>query len=295
MSDLPENSTPPEAPPAPPGWSQRAKLLAGVGALVVAAGTGVAFSGALGGDDDPSPAAAAASSVDAPDGEQQRARGQGGTFGTITEVSDDGFTLTTDGAAETVEVALSADTTITDTTSGTVDDLQAGDNVRILGQSDESGSVTARQIIDSADDADLLSGGGFGPGSGGEMPQPPDGMTPPEDGQAPEGMPPGGGFSGGTTGTIESIDGDTLTVTTEDGETVTVTLTEDTNVRLVRAIDLGDLEVDDPVSVRGETGDGVLTATTVQRGDAAFGPGGGDRGRPPSDSGDDSTDEDAAT
>ncbi len=101
---------------------------------------------------------------------------------------------------------------------------------------------------------------------------PPDGMTPPEDGDVPSGAMPGGR---GVRGTVESVDGSTITLTTEDDETVTVTTSDDTEVSVTVELELSDLAEGDTVSVQGETGDdGSVAASVIRRGDLDSMPGG---------------------
>ena len=87
-----------------------------------------------------------------------------------------------------------------------------------------------------------------------------------------------------TAGTIASIDGDEIVVTTEDGESVTATTSADTTVTVTGEIRLDDLAVDDEITVSGTTDDGVVTATTIRRGEAVgFGRGTGGPGGAPAD------------
>jgi hypothetical protein len=308
--------------PPKPGDRRRLLLAAGAIVVVLAAGVGVA-AGRMGGDSDDSTAAASADGGDDGGGAQagpgpQAGGRQPGVSGTITAVDGSTFTVSTseDG---TVEVSTTDETTFSETLEGSSDDLAVGDHVSVVGGSEGDGStVTAGQVIDAGDNEDLLGGGGaFGGGGGGgqfggggdppegfdpnnppEDFEPPEGVdpnNPPEDFEPPEGVDPddlpqgapgggGPGAGGFTTGTIASTDGDSFTVTTDDGETVTVTLSSDSTVLLVRELSVDDLAVDDEVTVVGEAADDAVTATSVRRGDAGFGFGGG-FGPPPNDSG----------
>jgi hypothetical protein len=278
--------------PPKPGDRRRLLLAAGAIVVVLAAGVGVA-AGRMGGDSDDSTAAASADGGDDGGGAQagpgpQAGGRQPGVSGTITAVDGSTFTVSTseDG---TVEVSTTDETTFSETLEGSSDDLAVGDHVSVVGGSEGDGStVTAGQVIDAGDNEDLLGGGGaFGGGGGGGQfgggGDPPEGFDPDD---LPQGAPGGGGPGAGgfTTGTIASTDGDSFTVTTDDGETVTVTLSSDSTVLLVRELSVDDLAVDDEVTVVGEAADDAVTATSVRRGDAGFGFGGG-FGPPPNDSG----------
>lgn len=311
----------PSAGPSRPRWLPVAGTVA---VVALAAGVGLA-AGRAGGDDDGGPTGdAAGTSEEAGSGSGSAGtdsadsfaaeRGAPGTRGTIEEI--DGSTLTLATAEDdTVEVLTSDDTTITDTSEGSFDDLAVGDNVIITGSGTEEdaaddGTVAASRVVDSGDLDDVLQAGGpFGGGG-----TPPDGFDPES---MPEGMPEGlpedlpedfdpgsmpelpaeGGASGGagrpggfTSGTIASIDGDTFTVTTADGDTVTVSTTADTEVLVVTELSLDDLATGDEVTVAGTADDdadegdgssGTITAASIRRGEDTFGFAGGVGGPPP--------------
>lgn len=91
-----------------------------------------------------------------------------GTSGTVQKV--DGSTVTIDtGNGATLQVALSADTTIEKTAAGTSADLKAGTRVTVLGQRDASGVVQARAVVIVPEGAALP---GFLGGAGGSGPVP---------------------------------------------------------------------------------------------------------------------------
>lgn len=102
-----------------------------------------------------------------------------------------------------------------------------------------------------------------------------------ERGGMPGGAMPSGGFTGGfpsgqipsgaqprmfrgASGTVSTLDGDTLVLTT-DQETTTVLLTEETIVERTVEATRSDLQAGQSVTVMGERDDqGRLTATTIQ-------------------------------
>ncbi len=284
----------PAATPAPEGpaasrtgWKQWAA--AGVVAAVVAVGAGVGISLA-GGDDSSSvaargPAAAAASGYGGDLTGRPGFPGAMGTAGTITAI--DGSTITVEAAAapggtstetSTVKVATTDETTVTESVSGSVDDLAEGDHVTVMGTTAD-GAVTAQRIVDSRDVESSFGGGGGG--QMGTPPSLPDGAEQGSLPDAPTGTPPSGGFPGGapTAGTIASIDGDTVVVETSDGTKVTVTVTDDTEVSITEQISVGDLAEGDTVMVAGTTSGSTVAAETIRKGElgggGAFGGGPG--------------------
>jgi hypothetical protein len=84
----------------------------------------------------------------------------------------------------------------------------------------------------------------------------------------PEGAVPfsgtqGGGFGGGTIGTIKTIDGNMLTISTAEDVT-TVNLSDDTLIQQMQSISLADLAVGMRVRISGERDkDGNLTAVQI--------------------------------
>lgn len=221
----------------------------------------------------------------------------GGALGTIAAIDADAGTLQVESQdGSTVTVTVTDATAISEMVDGTADDLAEGDSVLVVAaQDDDSGAVTASQVMASSD-GDLLSfggqvrpgGGDFQPPEGGELPQggpnggggdfqPPEGFDPNEQG--------GGGPMAITSGTIDGVDGDTLTVTTSDDETVTVTLSDDTNVLRSEELELSDLAEGDTLSVTGESDDDGVTAQSIRRNvdGANFGGFGGGAGGPGGD------------
>ena len=71
-------------------------------------------------------------------------------------------------------------------------------------------------------------------------------------------------FRGGTMGTIEAVEGDTLVVSSEEGE-VRVQTTDTTLIEKYMTVDLGDLNVGEQVVVSGsENDDGSITARSIR-------------------------------
>ena len=92
-------------------------------------------------------------------------------------------------------------------------------------------------------------------------------------GAAPDGAALGGGF---TSGTVVSVDGDTVVIETTDGEQVTVTTTGDTTVSTTTEGTVADLAAGDTLTVIGEADDaGDVAATAITEGAMGGFPGGG--------------------
>lgn len=186
-------------------------------------------------------------------------RGHRGAAGTITAVSDAGFTLAA-GDDEAVEVAVDGDTRYLATTEGSLADVAVGDKVGILGEPTADDTIAAFHIVTGED----LRGGEGRPG--GPRPDAGDEAAGEDEGHGPGGH----GIDGHRhhrAGTVTAVDGTTLTVETVAGDTLTVTTSEPTTVSVTREIALADLAVDDQVRVFGErSDDGTVTARLVHRG-----------------------------
>ena len=92
----------------------------------------------------------------------------------------------------------------------------------------------------------------------------------------------GGAMGGFTSGTVVSIDGDTITLETSDGEEITVTTSDDTTVTTTEESDVASLATGDSLTVTGEADDaGDVTATSISEGAASFGGFGGGGGQAP--------------
>ncbi len=104
--------------------------------------------------------------------------------------------------------------------------------------------------------------------------------TGPGGGAFPGGGPGGAGFPGrgGTFGTVKAITGSTLTLTAGDGSTVTVTTSSATTVTKAAAAGLGDIAVDDHVTVRAASGGLAADQITDTGATAAVSGPGGPRG-----------------
>ena len=292
--------------PAAPTW--RSWLIAGAVVAVIAVAAGIFLGGS--GDDTGTDDAAAVAAVDT--GQTDGFPGGGGAGfglgarGTITAI--DGSTITVEsedpsGSSTTTTVETTADTTVTESLEGSLDDLEVGTTVVAFGEESDDGGIVATNVREG-------DGAGFGQGTGGppegfeppadgDLPEGfeppadgelPDGFEPPADGELPDGFEPpegfdpaqGGGPGGGqgpaTSGEITAVDDDSMTLDV-DGESVTVTITEDTTVTVTEERSLEDLAEGDVIVAVGEMADDVLTATSIQLGDAGLGgfggPGGG--------------------
>jgi hypothetical protein len=120
--------------------------------------------------------------------------------------------------------------------AGAVAAVVAVGAVVVLGGGDSSAS-------DPADATAVDTSGGEQTGAPGEMPDP--------------------GF-GGTTGTVEAVDGTTISVRDDSDEVVEVTTGADTQVVAISEATIDDLAVGDNVLVTGETGeDGIVVADSI--------------------------------
>lgn len=288
--------------PAAPTW--RSWLIAGAVVAVIAVAAGIFLGGS--GDDTGTDDAAAVAAADT--GQTDGFPGGGGAGfglgarGTITAI--DGSTITVEsedpsGSSTTTTVETTADTTVTESLEGSLDDLEVGTTVVAFGEESDDGGIVATNVREG-------DGAGFGQGTGGppegfeppadgDLPEGfeppadgelPDGFEPPADGELPDGFEPpegfdpsqGGGQGPATSGEITAVDDDSMTLDV-DGESVTVTITEDTTVTVTEERSLEDLAEGDVIVAVGEMADDVLTATSIQLGDAGLGgfggPGGG--------------------
>jgi len=84
-----------------------------------------------------------------------------------------------------------------------------------------------------------------------------------------------GGMGNLTSGTVVSVDGDTIVLELEDGSQVTVTAGSDTAITTTDEADVSDLTEGDTLAVSGEADDdGNVTATSISEGARGFGGGG---------------------
>lgn len=98
-----------------------------------------------------------------PDGARTQVRGIGGAFGTVSAVSDDGFTVVSSfpgaEAETTVAVTVAKATTYSTTAEGAASDVQVGVCVRAEGKTDSTGAVTATRIaVSPAVDGECTGG-----------------------------------------------------------------------------------------------------------------------------------------
>ncbi|MET0729166.1 MAG: DUF5666 domain-containing protein [Acidimicrobiales bacterium] len=302
----PNAPSPPADEPPAPTWRSWAIAGAVVAVLAVAA---VFFLGGSGDDAGTADGATAATDQTAAFPARGGAGPGLGARGTITSIEGSTITVESEdpsGSSTTTTVETTADTTVTESIEGSLDDLDVGDRVVAVGEDGDDGGLVA-STISEGDGAGFGQGpggpaGGFEPSADGELPEGfeppadgelPEGFEPPADGEFPEGFEPpegfdpsqGGGPGGGqgvpTAGEITAIDADTVTLDV-DGESVTVTVVEDTTVIVTEERSLADLADGDVIVAVGETADDVLTATSIRLGDAglgAFGDLGG--GQPP--------------
>ena len=101
-------------------------------------------------------------------GGQAGQQGGGGArplFGTIESIADSGFTLETQQGP--LPIAMNEETVIIQTSQGTLDDLEAGMQVRVAGAENEDGTIEARLVAVTPEGLEDLVGLGAGRGFGG--------------------------------------------------------------------------------------------------------------------------------
>ena len=91
---------------------------------------------------------------------RQGAVGARPLFGTVGSIEDSGFTLETQQGP--LPIAMNEETLVVETRQGTVDDLEVGMQVRVIGPADENGEIDARSIIVTPDGLENLRGFGGG-------------------------------------------------------------------------------------------------------------------------------------
>ena len=93
-------------------------------------------------------------------GNQGGAAGPAGLFGTVTSVSDSGFTLETQQGP--LPIVMNEESIILETRQGAFVDLKVGMQVRVSGPADEDGRVDARSVTVTPQGLEGLRGPGFG-------------------------------------------------------------------------------------------------------------------------------------
>lgn len=298
---------PPAENPNAAGW--KSWVIAAVVAVVMVVG-GIVVVGRLGGDDSAAQVGATGGATQG-NGSATGGAGQGGgfggagfggggVFGTLTEVGGDSFVVERTGRsgdATTTKVTVTDATTFTEAKSADLSSVEVGDNVIVMGEAADDGTVAATRIVDNGDRELTLGGNGGGPGGGfqppadGQLPdnfqppgdgQLPDNFQPPGDGQLPDGFDPSSGsIPGGvrgaapTIGKVTANDGQTLTIETNDGSTVTVTVSANTEVTVSVTASMSDLMVGESVQVVGSQDGDTVVAESVQIGASGFGGFGG--------------------
>jgi hypothetical protein len=163
-----------------------------------------------------------------------------GANGTITAINGDTLTLTTRSGQVTVIIIPT--TSIEETVTGTIVDLNQGDYVTISGAADSTGDIDATSIMlrqAQAGQSFPTTGTTSGFGGSGE------GFTGPGGGTLGSGS--GGQF---TVGTISSVNGNSITVMTSQAQ---VTVNIGTNTTILKTVNgaVSDLSVGDSLSVMG--------------------------------------------
>ncbi len=187
-------------------------------------------------------------------------------FGTVASVSGDTMTVTTQQGTTNVKVTGAK---IQQTLDGSASDLTAGEAVLIAGQQGSDGSFTANSIqIGNGNTAGLGGFQGQGPRQGQGQ-----GQSQGQQGQSQRARP--------ITGSVVSLQGDTLTVKSQQGDTTNVNIT---GARIQKTVDAtaADLKAGETVVVMGQQGtDGTVSATGIQIRPAGAPAGGPGRGGSP--------------
>ncbi|MGD1119632.1 MAG: DUF5666 domain-containing protein [Dehalococcoidales bacterium] len=159
-----------------------------------------------------------------------------GIMGTLQSI--DGNTLTLTNAQGTqVTVNLDSSTSIQKTVTGTLADLQQGDNLIVTGTADANGNITANTIS-------------VRPAGQGFTGRNPGGTFTPRRTPNPSATPPAGGsFGNFTTGTLNAINGESLTLSTQQGNQITVTVTDATVIDKTVAGTTSDLQPGDTLMI----------------------------------------------
>jgi len=195
------------------------------------------------------------------------------TVGTVEGVAGGVLTVTTSGG--TVSVVVGDDTSIQKLCTGSLTDIAAGEYISVMGTADESGDIQAATISVGTSSMTSQFGrpGDMAPGSApsgtpgdpGGIPGGPDGTPYPGATQLPGGLGGFGGFpdGGGTSGTVQTIEGNVLTVATGEG-TVTVVVSEETQVQTTCVGSLDDIAAGTMVTVSGsQQEDGSIDAASI--------------------------------
>ncbi len=157
---------------------------------------------------------------------QTQGGGPGGLGGSGTLTGRSGSTLEIEGFMGTTKVIVNSSTEYRQTADTDATAITKGACIRVSGDGDTSKAVDATTVA-VLDSAQMCSarrttrGGSFpnggNPPNGGSLPNGgsfPNGGSPPNGGSLPtDGSRPQGAFGGGVTGTVKSIDGDTVVVT----------------------------------------------------------------------------------
>jgi hypothetical protein len=290
------SAPPPPPPPADDDWwpsdaadaaparprSKRTWVLAGIGAVAIAAGSIVGINVAS----SKATKVGAGASVGGPGGGLgggPGGQGAPGGFpgGTIASISGSVLTLSSFNGSST-KVVTSASTTVTQSATVTLADIKVGDYVVVQGLGSTT-KIAANRIIDTGATAITLNqpgGGGAPPGGvapGGNAAGGAAGNPPPNGGGFPGGGPGGGGPGGvglggdddGAVfyGKVTAVNGTTLTVQSTATATTTWTVSSSSSTRYgaMTTLAVSDLKAGESVAVTGTTAtDGTITATNIQ-------------------------------
>lgn len=190
-----------------------------------------------------------------------------GAFGTVEEVSTNGFTLVSQGGK--LPVVTSSSTKVSKMAEVKVTDLKVSDSVIGTGSRKEDGNLAAVSIQVVVTDSLRIMGdipvdraGQFG--QGGQR-----GQNPGTGSNTQQQRTPSAGMQSAlatmVSGTIEAIEGNIITVKTQSGSSNKMIISDETVVRKMAEGSSTDITVGQTAMVSGERNStGAIVATTVQ-------------------------------
>ncbi len=175
--------------------------------------------------------------------------------GTIANINGDTLTLNTTQGEATVNI--SSNTSIQKTIAGTLEDLQTGQFLTVIGTADAEGNIIASSITVRSQDQNfpVTPPGGASSNSTGRFNVSNNGSNP---------RPSSGGLRNGAFGTLAKIDSNILTLTTAQGQQMTVTVSSNTTIQKTVSGIISDLQVGETLTVIGpRDADGNINSVSI--------------------------------